>query len=106
MIGIPDWKHVSESYIERQNLSLRMSQRRFTRLTNPFSKRAINHEHPIAQHYSFYNFVRRHKPLGTTPAVAAGVANDGGTVAGLVPLLEDEERKVANGGRISGEDRT
>lgn len=104
-LGIPDRKHISTSYIERQNLTLRMSQRRFTRLTNAFSKRIVNHEHAIAMHYYHYNFCRKHKTLGTTPAVAAGVADHEWTVAELVGLLENEERLTANGGRINRADR-
>ena len=105
-MGLPDRQHVSTSCVERQNLTLRMSQRRFTRLTNAFSKRIENHEHAIALHYFHYNFIRRHKTLGSTPAVAAGVTNREWTVADLVALLEDEERKVAKGGRINREDRS
>lgn len=105
-IGIPARKHISTSYIERQNLTVRMGNRRHTRLTNAFSKRLVNHEHAIALHYFHYNFIRRHKTLKTTPAVAAGVADHEWTVAELVALLEDEERKVANGGRINRADRT
>ena len=104
--GLPDPKHVSTSYVERQNLTLRMANRRFTRLTNAFSKRLINHAHAIALHYFHYNFIRRHKTLGTTPAVKAGLTDRQWTVADLVRMLEDEERKVANGGRINREDRT
>lgn len=105
-LGIPDRKHISTSCIERQHLTLRMSQRRFTRLTNAFSKRIVNHEHAIALHYFHYNFCRKHKTLGTTPAVAAGIADRQWSVADLVRLLEDEERKVANGGRINRVDRS
>lgn len=103
--GLPDSEHISTSYIERQNLTLRMAQRRFTRLTNAFSKRLVNHEHAIALHYFHYNFIRRHKTLGTTPAVAAGLTDREWTVSELVGMLEDEERKLANGGRINRNDR-
>ncbi len=104
--GRPDPNHVSTSYVERQNLSLRMENRRFTRLTISFSKRWINHEHAIALHYFHYNFCRNHKTLGTTPAVAAGIAEKAWTIADLVELLEDEERKLAKGGRINRQDRS
>ncbi|MEK6798215.1 MAG: hypothetical protein AABZ12_04560, partial [Planctomycetota bacterium] len=106
VIGLPDRDYISTSYIERQNLTLRMSQRRFTRLTNAFSKRLVNHEHAIALHYFHYNFIRRHKTLGTTPAVAAGIADREWTIDDLTAMLDTEERKLANGGRINRADRT
>lgn len=73
--GDPDDKHVSTSYIERQNLTMRMGMRRFTRLTNGFSKKLENHEHAIAIHYMHYNFGRIHKTLRVTPAMEAGVSD-------------------------------
>lgn len=72
--GNPDGKHISTSYIERQNLTMRMSMRRFTRLTNGFSKKLENHMHAISLHYMYYNFGRIHKTLKVTPAMEAGVA--------------------------------
>lgn len=74
IIGNPDPKHISTSYVERQNLNMRMSMRRFTRLTNAFSKKVENHAHAIALHFMYYNFGRIHKTLRVTPAMAAGVA--------------------------------
>jgi IS1 family transposase len=74
MIGNPDPKHISTSYVERQDLNMRMSMRRFTRLTNAFSKKVENHAHAIALHFMYYNFGRIHKTLRITPAMAAGVA--------------------------------
>jgi IS1 family transposase len=73
--GSPDAGHVSTSYVERQNLTMRMSMRRFTRLTNAFSKKAENHGHAVALHFMYYNFGRIHKTLRITPAMAAGVSD-------------------------------
>src|SRR6187455_808368 len=74
IMGSPDAKHISTSFVERQNLTMRMAMRRFTRLTNGFSKKLQNHEHSIALHYMFYNFARIHQTLRITPAMAAGVS--------------------------------
>src|SRR5262249_1366019 len=71
--GEPDPKHISTSYAERQNLNVRMHTRRFTRLTNAFSKKVENHAHAVALFALYYNFVRVHKTLRMTPAMAAGV---------------------------------
>ncbi|PWC56062.1 IS1 family transposase [Azospirillum sp. TSO22-1] len=73
--GNPDLKHVSTSYVERQNLTMRMSMRRFTRLTNAFSKKRDNHIHALALYFMFYNFTRIHKSLKVSPAMAAGVTD-------------------------------
>jgi len=73
--GRPDPKHVSTSYIERQNLTMRMNMRRFTRLTNAFSKKVENHVAMVAIHFMHYNFARIHKSLRVTPAMAAGIAD-------------------------------
>ena len=73
--GDPDIKKVSTSYVERQNLTMRMSMRRFTRLTNAFSKKIENLEHAVALHFMYYNFCRIHQTLRVTPAMEAGVTD-------------------------------
>ncbi len=73
--GDPDPKHISTSFVERQNLTMRMSMRRFTRLTNGFSKKIDNHAHAVAIHFMHYNFARIHKTLRITPAMAAGLSD-------------------------------
>src|SRR5262245_46625917 len=73
--GNPDPAHISTPYVERQNLTMRMQMRRFTRLTNAFSKKLENHKAMIALHYMHYNFGRIHKTLRVTPAMEAGVAD-------------------------------
>ena len=85
--GLPHRKHINTSYIERQNLTLRMEARRFTRLTNAFSKKLEHHALHVALHYLHYNFCRIHKTLRVTPAMAAGVTDtlrDVDWIAGLV----------------------
>ena len=85
--GSPDPKHVSTSYIERQNLTMRMQMRRFTRLTNAFSKKVENHIAAIAIHYMHYNFCRIHQTLRVTPAMAAGISDHVWSVQELIALL-------------------
>jgi IS1 family transposase len=93
IVGYPDPEHVSTSYIERQNLTMRMSMRRFTRLTNAFSKKIENHVAAVALHMMHYNFVRIHQTLRITPAMAAGVTDRTWEVSDLVALLEASERE-------------
>jgi IS1 family transposase len=89
--GSPDPKHISTSYVERQNLTMRMSMRRFTRLTNGFSKKVENHALSVALHYMHYNFCRIHKSLRITPAMAAGVTDRVWTIADIVAVIQAEE---------------
>jgi hypothetical protein len=86
--GNPDPELISTSYIERQNLTMRMSMRRFTRLTNGFSKKVENHIHAIALHFMHYNFVRIHKSLRCTPAMEAGVSKKLWSIEDIVALLD------------------
>jgi IS1 family transposase len=88
MMGEPDMKHVSTSYVERQNLTMRMSMRRFTRLTNAFSKKALSHAHAIALYFTFYNFVRMHKTLRCSPAMAAGLSTTLWSMEDIVALID------------------
>ena len=85
--GVPDPKHVSTSFVERQNLTMRMSMRRFTRLTNGFSKKIENHGHAVALYFMHYNFCRVHKTLRVTPAMEAGIENHVWSIEELVNLL-------------------
>jgi len=87
IVGNPDKAHVSTSYVERQNLTMRMNMRRFTRLTNAFSKNVENHAHAIALHFMHYNFARVHQTLKSTPAMRAGVADHLWSIEEIVDLL-------------------
>lgn len=89
--GNPDPRHVSTSFAERQNLTMRMHMRRFTRLTNGFSKKVEAHANAVALHYMYYNFVKVHGSLRVTPAMAAGVTNKLWEVSDIVALIEAKE---------------
>ena len=86
--GRPDLAHVSTSYAERQNLTMRMSMRRFTRLTNAFSKKAENHAHMVALYTTWYNFARQHKTLRCSPAMAAGLSTTLWSMEDVVALID------------------
>jgi IS1 family transposase len=96
--GKPDHNHVSTSYVERQNLTMRMSMRRFTRLTNGFSKKVENHEHSVALHFMYYNFCRIHKSLRVTPAMEANVTDHVWSLEEVIELLTtpNTERRKQN----------
>ena len=87
LMGSPDPKHISTSFVERQNLTMRMSIRRFTRLTNGHSKKLVNHEAAVALHYMHYNFCRIHQTLRVTPAMEAGIADHVWSIQEVVMLL-------------------
>jgi IS1 family transposase len=92
IIGNPDPDHISTSFAERQNLSVRMGIRRYTRLTNAFSRKLENHAAAVALYYFAYNFVKIHRTLRVTPAMAAGVTDRLWEVSDLVALLEVDEQ--------------
>jgi len=81
--------------VERQNLTMRMSMRRFTRLTNGFSKKGANHAHAVAIHFLHYNFARIHKTLRVTPAMAAGLSAHVWSIEEIVGLLDAADKKAA-----------
>jgi IS1 family transposase len=93
--GNPDVKHVSTSYVERQNLNMRMGMRRFTRLTNAFSKKLENHCHALALYFMFYNFARIHKTLKVSPAMAAGVTDKLWNMEDIVALIDARDERKA-----------
>lgn len=91
--GNPNIKNVSTSYVERQNLTMRMHMRRFTRLTNAFSKKLENHMHAISLYFMFYNFCKIHKAHRSTPAMMAGVTDKLWEMSDIVMLIPEEEPK-------------
>lgn len=91
IMGDPDPAHINTSYAERQHLTMRMSMRRFTRLTNAFSKKIENHAHAIALYFVWYNFVKMHKTLRMTPAMAAGIASSPMDMSDIVALIDARE---------------
>jgi hypothetical protein len=95
VIGYPKDELVSTSYVERQNLTMRMHMRRFTRLTNAFSKKVENHSAAVALHFVFYNFCRVHQTLRVTPAMQAGLADHVWGLEEIVWLLDTADKKAA-----------
>lgn len=93
--GSPDVDHVSTSYVERSNLTMRMHMRRFTRLTNGFSKKVEAHANAVSLHFMYYNFCRIHSKLRVTPAMAAGVTDRLWEVSDLSALLDERDRAIA-----------
>jgi hypothetical protein len=93
IMGNPDINLVSTSYVERQNLTMRMHMRRFTRLTNAFSKKLKNHMHAISLYFMFYNFCKIHKSLRVSPAMEAGISKTLWDISDIVALIPEEEQK-------------
>ena len=86
--GNPDERHISTSFVERQNLTMRMSMRRFTRLTNAFSKKLDNHKAAVALYFMWYNFARIHQTLRVTPAMEAGISDHVWSAEEIARLVE------------------
>jgi IS1 family transposase len=99
--GAPDMKHISTSIVERQNLSMRMGMRRFTRLTNAFSKKVENHAHALAIYFMHYNFARLHSSIRCSPAMAAGITKELMDLGGMVDVLETWEMAQPKAARAS-----
>lgn len=93
IVGTPEFEKVSTSYVERQNLTMRMHMRRFTRLTNAFSKKLENHMHAISLYFMFYNFCKIHKTLRVTPAMEAGISDNLWSLSDVVALIPEEAPK-------------
>jgi IS1 family transposase len=98
--GLADSRHVSTSHVERQNLTMRMAMRRFTRLTNGFSKKVENHAHAIALHYMHYNYCRIHQTLRVTPAMQAGLSSRVWEIEDLAGLVEAKELEAIEAGAM------
>jgi IS1 family transposase len=97
VVGNPDPREVCTSFVERQNLTMRMHMRRFTRLTNAFSKKVENHAYAVALHMMYYNFVRIHQKLRLTPAMAAGITDRLWEISDIVDLVEKAEARATEG---------
>lgn len=101
VVGNPDPKHVSTSYSERQDLTMRMSMRRFTRLTNAFSEKVENLCYAVSLHFMYYNFARVHSSLRVTPAMEAGVSDHVWEIEEIVGLLEKKEQEAVLAGELT-----
>ena len=97
IMGNPDPDLINTSFVERQNLTMRMSMRRFTRLTNAFSKKFENHCHALALYFVFYNFCRVHKTLGATPAMASGLVDRVLKMTDIIALIDARQAPPARG---------
>jgi len=97
VLGNPDYKHVSTSHVERQNLTMRMSMRRFTRLTNAFSKKFHNHIHMLSLYFVHYNFCRIHSTIKVTPAMEAGISDTLHDMEWIVGLIDAEVKPAKRG---------
>lgn len=100
IVGNPDRAHISTSHVERANLTMRMSMRRFTRLTNAFSKKVDNHMHALSLYFVWYNFARQHKTHKLSPAMAAGISDRLWSMEDIAELIDARAPKPANAGRI------
>lgn len=96
VLGSPDMNLVSTSFVERQNLTIRMSNRRFTRLTNAFSKKLENHAHMMAVHFMNYNYARKHATIKTSPAIEAGVTGQIWTMGNIVDMMDEHHEAKEN----------
>jgi hypothetical protein len=101
--GGADARHISRSYVERQNLTMRMHMRRFTRLTNGFSKKIENHAHMVALHFMAYNFVRIHGSLRCSPAIAAGISERLWGIGDIMTVIEEWEMRMLSPARRTGD---
>ena len=99
--GDPDRNHVSTSYVERHNLTMRTNIRRFTRLTNAFSKKIENLAHAVSLHFMHYNFARIHRSLRVTPAMEAGISDHVWEIEEIVGLLEQKEQEAVLAGELT-----
>jgi hypothetical protein len=99
--GVPDPRHVSTSFVERQNLTLRMQNRRFTRLTNAFSRKIDNHGHAVALHYMYYNFCRVHQSLRVSPAMEGGLTDRSGRLRNFVRYCRNQLSRLRRSGATS-----
>jgi hypothetical protein len=88
IVGNPDPGHISTSYVERQNLTMRMSMKRFTRLSNAFSKKLASHRHALSLYFTFYNWTRIHKTLRVTPAMAVGLTDHLWTMEEIIEMMD------------------